>query len=59
MEGGVAASCIASRWVPDEQRAACAACAKGFTKVGRPGRKLYRVGPNCETWPSTLTGNPY
>jgi hypothetical protein len=22
-------------------------------------RKLYRVGPNCETWPNILTGNPY
>ena len=22
-------------------------------------RKLYRVGPNCETWPNTLTENPY
>jgi hypothetical protein len=21
-------------------------------------RKLYRVGPNCETWPKTLTENP-
>jgi hypothetical protein len=24
-----------------------------------PERKLYRVGPNCETWPNTLTENPY
>jgi aryl-alcohol dehydrogenase-like predicted oxidoreductase len=24
-----------------------------------PERKLHRVGPNCETWPNTLTGNPY
>ena len=22
-------------------------------------RKLYRVGPNCETWPNTLTENSY
>jgi hypothetical protein len=22
-------------------------------------RKLYRVGPNCEAWPNTLTENPY
>jgi hypothetical protein len=22
-------------------------------------RKLYRVDPNCETWPNTLTENPY
>jgi hypothetical protein len=21
-------------------------------------RKLYRVGPNCETWPNTLAENP-
>ena len=28
---------------------------------GRPpcNKKLYRVGPNCETWPKTLTENPY
>jgi hypothetical protein len=24
-----------------------------------PERRLYRVGPNCETWPNTLTENPY
>jgi hypothetical protein len=24
-----------------------------------PQRKLYRVGPNCETWPSILTESPY
>jgi hypothetical protein len=24
-----------------------------------PERKLYRVDPNCETWPNTLTENPY
>jgi hypothetical protein len=25
-----------------------------------PGdEKLYRVGPNCETWPNTLTENLY
>jgi hypothetical protein len=23
------------------------------------GRKLHRVGPNCETRPNTLTENPY
>ena len=22
-------------------------------------RKLHRVGPNCETWPNSLTENPY
>jgi hypothetical protein len=22
-------------------------------------QNLYRVGPNCETWPNTLTENPY
>ena len=22
-------------------------------------RKLYRVGPSCETWPNSLTENPY
>jgi hypothetical protein len=22
-------------------------------------RELYRVGPNCETWPNNLTENPY
>ena len=22
-------------------------------------RQLYRVGPNCEVWPKTLTENPY
>jgi hypothetical protein len=28
--------------------------------VGLPSkRKFHRVGPNCETWPNTLTGNPY
>jgi hypothetical protein len=25
----------------------------------RHQQKLYRVGPNCETWPNTLTENPY
>jgi hypothetical protein len=32
-------------------------------EVGRaqllPGRKVHRVGPNCETRPHTLTENPY
>jgi hypothetical protein len=32
----------------------------GGKELGRPGvRKLCRVGPNCETWPNTLTENTY
>jgi hypothetical protein len=28
-------------------------------RMAVPERKLYRVDPNCETWPNTLTENPY
>ena len=36
-----------------------AALARPDTTVPLHERKLYRVGPNCETWPNTLTENPY
>jgi hypothetical protein len=35
---------------PSISRRACCTCRQ---------RKLYRVGPNCETWPNTFTAIPY
>jgi hypothetical protein len=39
---------------PGRTRSSC-----GGTGTGSPERKLHRVGPDCETWLNTLTGNPY
>ena len=36
-----------------------AVLAERLDTVPSPSRKLYRVGPNCEAWPNSLTGNPY
>jgi broad specificity phosphatase PhoE len=32
---------------------------RGPRGMGARERKLYRVGPNCESWPNSLTENPY
>jgi hypothetical protein len=41
-------------------RLLCARYAAHFNQSGVGlERKLYRVGPNCETWPNNLTENPY
>ena len=39
--------------------ALCSLFSRQLFRSGRAERKVYRVGPNCETWPNNLTENPY
>jgi hypothetical protein len=40
-------------------RRACEGAIPLSTSPGPRARKLYRLRPNCETWPNILTENPY
>ena len=52
---GVAQVCL--RWVL--QKGCLIAVRPGARALTAPKRKLYRVGPNCEAWPNSLTENPH
>jgi hypothetical protein len=44
---------------PDASRAAVRRGARATRTRAILERKMHRVGPNRETWPNTLTENPY
>ena len=44
---------------PHDGRQAARAQSAADAGQHAPERKLHRVGPNCETWPDSLTENPY